>query len=148
METKISKQKNARPDDPFGRGNLIVRLFVAAVLFLILNASTAIAQQETQDNKTEAAIIYLKKEDYALFFVVKVNNPEGDKFSVTIQNENGESLYHCNSKSKKFVQTFKAFLEGNRVNVVVVNKETKNVVGMFEINVTNKMVEEVLVTRL
>jgi hypothetical protein len=139
METKMSKPK---------KGNSIVRLFIAAIVCFPFNVLPVMAQEEIQDNKAGASVIYLKKENDAIWFNVYVVNPDGDKLSVAILEENGENLYQWNSKSKKIFQTFKVFLKSNSLNVRILNKKTNNVVGVFEINVTNKMVEEVLVTRL
>ncbi len=148
METKDRKPKNARPDDTVGRGNSFVRSLLVLITCILLNVPPLTAQQETQSSNTEATITYLKKEDDALYFIVKVHNPDGDRFSVDIKDENGYDLYNMKSRAKQFYQTFKVYLEGNSLNVFVLNKKTRNAVGVFEIKVANKTAEEVLVTRL
>jgi hypothetical protein len=139
METNARKSKN---------GNSIVRSLLVLFTCIFLNVPPLTAQEEMQNANPEAAITYLKKEDDALYFIVKVHNPEGDRFSVAINDENGDNLYNMNSRAKQFYQTFKVYIQGNSLNVFVLNKKTRNVVGVFEIKVANKTAEEILVTRL
>ena len=144
----MCKQKNARPNDTVGRRNSIAIFFMAVFLSLLMLSFPILAQDTVIKNEPGAFITYLKKVDDEIYFKVEVQNPDGNRLLLSITDENGDNLYRTSFTDKSYEKNFKTFHRGERLNVLIVNRDSKKVIGCFEIDVMRKMVEEVLVTRM
>jgi hypothetical protein len=104
---------------------------------------------EIVSNENTASVKYTGSENDALFFEVKVNNPKGDKFTLTIQAEDGTVLYSKDYTDVNFNKRVKILKtdEANRYNFSIhsSNKELEN---HFSINAVSKIVDDVVVTKL
>jgi hypothetical protein len=96
-----------------------------------------------------ASVKYSGSTENALLFDVKINNPKGDKFTLTIKAADGDVLFSQEFSDSAFNKKIK-LLKGDggtnyNFSVTSVNKELEN---SFVINTTTKEVDDVTVTKL
>lgn len=124
----------------FFLGNLL-----AATLFLSANAATGTTAAVGTD-KVEVKYTGTDKFDQ-LTFTVKYSNPAGNTFSLSVLDENGESLYKGFFGDKQFDKTFKLpKLEASKYTFVIENgKEAFK--QKFDVNIKTQVVENVVISK-
>ncbi len=137
---------------------IVSRKFIPA---LIISASLlAFAPVQTMANtgnnmieiisdENTASVKFSGSTDDALFLDVKVNNPKGDKFTLLIQDEDGNLLFTKEYTDISFTKKIKILKDDNnsRYNISIrsANKDLEN---NFAVNTVSRMVEDVVVTKL
>lgn len=95
-------------------------------------------------NANTAEVKYVGNNDGEFFFNVLYTNTTGDRFSVTILDELGNSLYSGVYSEKKFDKKFKlADPESFGKLVFVIRNLGDNSVQRFEVNNNSRLVEDV-----
>ena len=125
----------------FFLGNLL-----AAAMFLSANASVHTNNVFEPTDKVEVRYTGVDRENQ-LSFKVKYSNPSGSSFSMSILDENGESLYKGFFNDKSFDKTFKLpKSEANKLTFLI--EDVKNSVKeKYTVNIKTSVMEEVTVNR-
>lgn len=124
----------------FFLGNLL-----AATLFLSANAATGTTATVGTD-KVEVKYTGTDKYDQ-LTFNVKYSNPAGNTFSLSVLDENGESLYKGFFGDKQFDKTFKLpKLEASKYTFVIENGK-ESFKQKFDVNIKTQVVENVVISK-
>ncbi|MEO8174521.1 MAG: hypothetical protein ABI581_15605 [Sediminibacterium sp.] len=124
----------------FFLGNLLV-----AALFLSANAATV---GSTSVGTDKAEVKYTGTDKYDLLtFNVKYSNPTGSTFSLSVLDQNGESLYKGFYGDKQFDKTFKLpKIEASKYTFVIENGK-ESFKQKFDVNIKTQVVEDVIVSK-
>lgn len=131
--------------------------FIAASLLLSAftvqaNASennTGMAKINVVETLPVAEITYAGNEGNTISFNVKFENINGEKFTITVKDENGDVLFAGNFNEKTFAKKFK-FVNGanyGKLNFSI-NTEGSFLEETFVVNTVQKTIDEVTVTKL
>lgn len=121
---------------------IILLLTVAAV-----NAQTA--GSGTTPGTEPAVVKYQGAQDDMLIFNVSYTNPQGNKFVVTILDQNGNQLYQDVFKDKTFFKQFKLpKTDKDLITFVIRNGQEAPVEKRFAVNVSSRFVQEVAIKKL
>ena len=123
-----------------------IATFTAAGLLLFTVATT---QAQTTTNASigkNTTVKYLGTQDDVIMFNVSVDNPNGNKFSVIVTDNEGNQLFQEVYNDKQFDKKFKLpKSETGKLSFVVRNfKDASDDVHSFEIS--DRIVEDVVVT--
>ena len=111
-------------------------------LVFVLAFTTAHAQTE------KATVKYLGVEEDMIVFNVSYANPEGNKFLLSIRDQQGNALYQSTFNDKTFYKQFRLpRTEKDNVVFLIRNMANKNM-ARFQIEATNRMVEDVVVREM
>ncbi|MEP7317472.1 MAG: hypothetical protein ABI921_01985 [Panacibacter sp.] len=85
----------------------------------------------------------------ALLFDVKINNTNGDKFTLFIRNSDGDVLFSKEYSDKSFSKKIKILKDETSgtyfsFSILSANKDLENT---FEVNATTKVVDDVVITK-
>jgi hypothetical protein len=126
-------------------------VIVSAMLAFTPAQSMAKSRQDIEILSTENAttVQFAGSAVNALLFDVKINNAEGQKFTLVIRNAEGEVLFNKDYTDKSFSKKIKILKDessGTRFsfNITSANKELEN---SFEVNATTKVVDDVTITK-
>jgi hypothetical protein len=124
----------------FFLGNLL-----AATLFLSANAATGTTATAGTD-KVEVKYTGTDKFDL-MTFTVKYSNPAGSTFSLSVLDENGESLFKGFYGDKQFDKTFKLpKLDASKFTFVIENGK-ESFKQKFDVNIKTQVVENVVISK-
>jgi hypothetical protein len=125
----------------FFLGNLL-----AATMFLSANAK-ALPAVHTTDASKKVEVKYTGVDKFSqLTFNVTYNNPAGNTFTLSVLDENGESLFRSFYSDKQFDKTFK--LPKSEVSkLTFVIEDGKNVREKFDVNIKTQVIEDVIVSK-
>ncbi|MHA4812143.1 hypothetical protein ACX0G9_28875 [Flavitalea flava] len=104
----------------------------------------------TDSSKTEGpfAIKYLGTEGDLLAFQVVYENPEGQKFSIMVKDQEGAQLYHGIFTEKTFFKQFRLpRTDKNKISFIIRNYRSADISKAFVINVNSRFVEEVAIKK-
>jgi hypothetical protein len=98
----------------------------------------------------DAAVVkYLGAQDDMLIFNVSYANPQGNKFVVTIEDQNGNRLYQEIFRDKSFYRQFKLpKTDKDLISFVFRNGQDAPVEKRFAVNVNSRFVQEVAIKKL
>jgi hypothetical protein len=132
--------------------SLIHAVFGKLILgtLFVLTLATAHAQVQVNNPKeTAVAVKYLGTEEDMLVFNVSNPNPGGNKFQLTIKDQNGTALYRDFFSERSFYRQFKLpKTDKDKVVFVFRNNAGADIVKTFEVNVNSRYVREVAVKKL
>ena len=124
----------------------------------ILSVATAHAQSSVSgvsstsgagQSENEASVRYLGTQDDMLVFNVSYDNPEGNKFMLTVKDQDGSQLYQSLFWDKAFYQQFKLpKSDRDKIIFVIRNGERAPVVKTVSVNINSHFVQEVAVKKL
>jgi hypothetical protein len=122
--------------------------FTAAGFLLATVATTQAQTSVTAPVAKSAEVKYLGTQDDLILFKVSVDNPNGNKFSVIVTDNEGNQLFQEVYNDKKFEKRFKLpQSENGKLTFVVRNfKDAADEVQSFDIN--TRIVEDVVVTKV
>jgi len=125
-------------------------IFTAAMLACAPTQAKANAKNiEIISNENTASVQFTGSTDNAYLLNVNVKNPKGDKFTLVIQNEDGDLLFSKDYSDTAFAKKIRILKTGdnNRYNISIrsSNKELEN---HFFISTVTKTVDDVVVTKL
>jgi hypothetical protein len=97
----------------------------------------------------QATVQFAGSADNALYFNVKVANTYGDKFTVTVTDNDGDVLYSQSFSDKNFDKRFKLLKSDDisRYNFKITSNN-KDIEQSFSVSATTKTVDDVTVTKL
>ena len=125
---------------------LIAASFIAAVL-----ATTSVKANciEIISEKNAAQIQFVGSADNALFFNLKVNNPNADKFTVLVKTDDGTVLYSGEFSDKDFDKKFKLVKGDDNIRYnFSIKSSNKSLEQTFQVNTITKSVDDVVITKL
>jgi hypothetical protein len=103
----------------------------------------------TDQSENAALVRYLGTQDDMLIFNVSYDNPEGNKFLVTVKDQDGAQLYQSLFRDKMFYKQFKLpKSDRDKIIFVIRNGEQAPIVKTFSVNVNSHFVQEVAVKKL
>lgn len=98
----------------------------------------------------KAAIQYVGETSEALMLSVKINNSIGNRFTITVKDDNNEVLFSQSYNDKNFDKLFK-FLKEKQDNLkyyITVSSRNKQLEQKYEVSATSKTVQSVVVNKL
>ncbi|HWB27034.1 MAG TPA: hypothetical protein VG738_16240 [Chitinophagaceae bacterium] len=98
---------------------------------------------------TQATVQFAGAADNALYFNVKVANANGDKFTITVTDKEGDVLYTNEFSEKNFDKKFK-LLKSDDISAYNfrITSSNKSLDQTFSVSATTKVVDDVTVTKL
>lgn len=106
--------------------------FIAVVSFMAMPAESNAAELKTknQTDNIQPTVQLVGKNDSSLMFNINLDNPNGDKFTVVIVNEEGDVLYIKGYNDKNFAQQITLLKNGTSkryiFNIWSANKSLAN----------------------
>jgi hypothetical protein len=117
------------------------------VLFVMTVAGVSAQTSVSLSAEKNAQINYLGTQEGMVLFNVTFDNPGGNKFTVTVVDQEGFTIYQEASSDKKFDKRFKLLAPDNsKLTFVIKNAKDTAFTQSFEIN--THVVEDVIVTRV
>ncbi len=130
---------------------LTAAVLTAAILFTTPNYGKATPRhiEILSSASTQAAVQFAGSADNALYFNVKVANTNGDKFTVTVSDNDGNVLFSQNFNDKSFDKKFKLLKSDDisRYNFKI-SSNNKDLEQSFSVNASTRVVDDVVVTKL
>ncbi len=125
------------------------KAIITGLLSVVLFTSAEAGKNEKTDvNKAKVEVNYTGFFNNDLSFNVRFHNPGGNYVSLTVLNEEGESLFKSNFSDKKFEKKF-VLLKDADVNKLTFQFQSGKEVykESFDINVITREVSDVVVKR-
>jgi hypothetical protein len=115
---------------------------------VLLTAVEARNNEKTDANKAKIEVNYTGFFNNDLAFNVRFDNPSGNNVTLTVINEDGESLFKSNFSDKKFEKKFVLLKDADVYKLTFLFQSGKEVYKeSFDINVTTREVADVVVKR-
>lgn len=126
----------------------ISKFCLGALFFFAVG--TIRAQSGMVTTKEESVTVkYLGAQDDMVVFNVSCPNPSGNKFSLTVKDQDGNPLYQGVFSEKAFYKQFRLpKAEKSRITFLVRNNREADVIKSFEININSRFVADVDVRKL
>jgi hypothetical protein len=121
-----------------------------SVIVLTLTLAAAQAQSVNSESRGNAAAVqYLGLQDDMIVFNVSYSNPEGNRFVITVRDQDGTALFTQAFSEKAFYKQFRLpKTDQDRIVFVFHNGHEADVAKTFEVNVNRRYVQDVAVRRL
>jgi hypothetical protein len=98
-------------------------------------------------NEKNAEVKYLGNSEDAMLFSISYNNPNNNKFFVSVLDAEGTTIYQGSFTDKKFDKRFRLpVTEKNKLTFLIRNTGAIELKETFEIN--TRYVEDVIVTKI
>ena len=127
-------------------------LLTAVFLFAVVaaNAQSAVDAGTAQDPKGPSALVkYLGTQDDMILFNVSYPNPDGNRFSLTVKDQDGTQLYQSVFTEKGFFKQFRLpKTDRSKITFTIRNGREADIVKSFEINVNSRFVEDIAVKKI
>ena len=130
------------------------RFFKAAAVVVLITLATSANAQITPVSATvsgvpsNAAVTYVSTSSESLFFDVRVNNEEGERFTIIVKDDNGATLYRGNYYDRSFKKRFVLPKTDSNKLTFLIKRESESKSETFEVNTKTRLVEEVIVKRV
>jgi hypothetical protein len=130
--------------------NAVFGKLILGTTFVMTFAAVHAQEAPSRDGQNEQATVkYLGTQEDMIVFNVSYSNPEGNKFQLTIRDQDGSPLYQNTFSDKSFYKQFRLpKTDKDRVAFVFHNTHDADVVKTFEINVNSRFVHEVAIKKL
>jgi hypothetical protein len=130
--------------------NAFIRLSFGLILLLTVAMANAQSGNSAAAPVVDAPVVrYLGAQDDMLIFNVSYNNPLGNKFVVTILDQNGNRLYQDLFRDRTFYRQFKLpKTDKDLITFSFRNGQDAPVEKRFEVNVNSHFVQEVAIKKL
>ncbi len=130
---------------------ILTTLFVATALCYmqpVSATSTKIPVENVAEDNAGSKLSYTGSESDSYNFSVKVNNPDGSRFVMSVEDENGNRLYAGTFNDKDFSRKIK-LLKNPEVSTYILNisSSNKNLSQSFVISTSAKTIDEVSVSK-
>jgi hypothetical protein len=136
---------------------IVSRRFVTAVVIATSLFAFAPAQSMAKSTKTieiisadnTSSVQFLSSGDNSLLFDVKINNTNGDKFTLLIQNEAGDVLFSKDYNDKSFNKRIKLLKtdDGGSYHFVI-RSSNKDLENTYAVSKATRVVDDVVITKL
>lgn len=130
--------------------NAVFGKIVLGITFVMAFATAHAQSASSGDGQNEQATVkYLGAQDDMIVFNVSYPNPEGNKFQLTIKDQDGASIYQNTFSERAFYKQFRLpKTDKDRIVFLFHNVHDADVVKAFEINVNSRFVREVAIKKL
>jgi len=121
-------------------------LFAFAPVHSMANNNNKI---EIISNENTESVKFAGSTDNALFLDLKVNNPNGDKFKLVIQDNDGTVLFTKEYTDTSFAKKIKILKDedNSRYNISI-HSANKDLENNFAVSAVSKTIDDVIVTKL
>jgi|SRR5687767_2412642 len=132
------------------------RFIKTTVVVFMLAATTGAKAQVTPaaaiindvSGAGKAVVTYVTGGNESLFFDVKVDNAEGEKFTIVVRDDNATTLYRGTFSDKNFKKRFVLPKTESSKLTFHIKGESGFKSESFEINTNSRIVEEVIVRKV
>lgn len=130
------------------------KFFKAAAVVVIITMATSARAQITPVSATvselpsKAVVTYIATGSESLFFDVKVNNGEGERFTIVVKDDKGSTMYRESYNDRNFRKRFVLPKTDTNKLTFQIRSESGSKSETFEINTKTRVVEEVVVTKV
>jgi hypothetical protein len=126
------------------------KLTSGIVFFFLVAAASAQSTGTGQGQKEfPATVKYLGIQEDMVVFNISCPNPEGNKFSLTLKDQDGIPLYQNVFSEKGFYKQFRLpKTDKNKITFVLRNGREAEVAKSFEINVNSRFVEDIAIKKI
>jgi hypothetical protein len=127
--------------------------FIAAILVsgavLVAAPSFAKTAGNVETSTAKSSVQFVGNSDEAMIFDVKLDNPNGNTFTVTVTTKDGDILFSKDFSDKSFDKKFK-LLKGDNIYSYnfKITSSNKSLEQNFAVDATTKTVDDVTVTKL
>jgi hypothetical protein len=130
--------------------NAVFGKLILGTTFVMTLAAAHAQEASSGDGQNEQATVkYLGTQEDMIVFNVAYSNPEGNKFQLTIRDQDGSSLYQNTFSDKSFYKQFRLpKSDKDRVAFIFHTTHDADVVKTFEINVNSRFIHEVAIKKL
>jgi hypothetical protein len=130
---------------------LTFRVVKTTILLLCMNTAMSqvktVALRETVTS-SPAMVTHMGNIDNSVLLKVQYDNLSGEKFALTIKDQNDEVLYHEVYSDKKFSKKFQLPKENAEKLQFIIKGIKTNHTQTFEVNTNTRMVEEMVVKKI
>jgi hypothetical protein len=119
--------------------------------FFVLALAPAQAQMvtSTDGQRDNALVKYLGTQDDMVVFNVSYSNPDGNKFTLIVKDQDGLPLYSNSFNDKSIYKQFRLpKSDKDRIVFVFRDGHDADIVKTFEINVNSRFVREVAIKKV
>lgn len=120
--------------------------------FFLLSVATAHAQSPVSGAvpaADSARVNYLGMQDDMLVFNVSYDNPQGNKFLVSIKDQDGVQVFQRFFRDKSFYKQFKLpKSDKDQLTFVIRKGQEAPIVKTFSVNVDSRFVQEVAIKKI
>lgn len=127
---------------------LLTTLTIMATARAGAQARTVAAVTPAPVAVSAAAVKHLGNPPGSVVFQVLYDNPTGEKFTVTIRDIDGATIYQDNYTDKKFDKKYQLPKEQSEKLKFIIKGTKTNRVQTFEVNSSTRIIEEVLVKKV
>jgi len=121
-----------------------------AIMLLVVISTLTSAIANTSDSTIDdenASVSCLKMEEGQVYFKVKYDNADGNRFDVVVNDGAGENLYRATFTGKNFDRVFKAPVDNGRL-VIIIRDNSNKTSHTFELTTEARMVQQIYVKRM
>jgi len=124
------------------------RSFMAVLIFSVINLSVS-GQSLNSDFIKKAEVKHIETKDNKLLFQILLDNELGEKFTVSIKDEDGNQLFKEVYSDKKFAKKFELPENEDAGKIIVMIRSLgNNQSQVFEINTTTRVYQDVVVSKI
>lgn len=125
-----------------------VKKMVIMLLVVISTLTSAIAKtSDSTIDDENASVSCLKMEEGQVYFKIKYDNVDGNRFDIVVNDGAGENLYRATFTGKNFNRVFKAPVDNGRL-VIIIRDNSNKTSHTFELTTEAKMVQQIYVKRM
>ncbi|HEV2479584.1 MAG TPA: hypothetical protein VGS79_07960 [Puia sp.] len=130
--------------------NAVFGRFVLGAMFVMTLATAHGQSAAAGDGQNEQATVkYLGTQDDMIVFNVAYANPGGNRFELTIKDQDGSMVYENSFTDKSFYKQFRLpKADKDRIFFVFHNNHDADVVKTFEVNVNSRFVHAVAIKKI
>ena len=123
--------------------------FRATAVIILISVASVKAQDYAVNTVSpkNANVTYLNTYNENMFFQVKLDNEEGDRFSVAVKDHQGTVLFQEVYSDKKFDKRFRLPKTEDGKVVFVIKNLKDNTAQTFDVNASTRTIEEVVVVK-
>jgi hypothetical protein len=124
--------------------------FIVGTFFVLALAPAQAQTVTSKDGQNDNALVkYLGTQDDLVVFNVSYSNPDGNKFTLIVKDQDGLSLYSNSFTEKSIYKQFRLpKSDKDRIVFVFRDGHDADIVKTFEINVNSRFVREVAIKRV
>jgi len=130
--------------------NAVFGRFVLGATFVMTLATAHAQSTAAGDGRNEQATVkYLGTQEDMVLFNVSYANPDGNRFLLTIKDEDGTMVYQNTFTDKSFYKQFRLpKTDKDRIVFIFHNNRDADVVKTFEVNVNSRFVNAVAIKKI
>ena len=130
--------------------NAVFGRFVLGAMFVMTLATAHAQSTAAGDGRNEQTTVkYLGTQEDMILFNVSYANPDGNRFQLTIKDQDGSVVYQNTFTDKSFYKQFRLpKTDKDRIVFIFHNNHDADVVKTFEVNVYSRFVNDVAIKKI